>query len=146
MPTALEAKLADALLEARNWGLSIGSIDQVNDYNEVVAKVDEALEDASKVINPKATAPMGVLFLGSDVMIVDQLNRDGGETRCVIACNKKAEDALYGFAVKYLETGREIGYIRSAFGLTFYASDDVTKKDLMARVDAKKLRKNYGFV
>ncbi len=67
---------------------------------------------------------MKISYEGADVLYVDIIN-DQKQILAAIACTKKAEDALYNWQIQYMnQTGKEIGTLRTVFGLTFYAQED----------------------
>lgn len=90
---------------------------------------------------------MKVTYSGADVLFVDNLDRDGNEILTAIACTKKAEDALYHWQIQYMNrTGKEIGTLRTVFGLTFYAHADQEQKAMKEFIREKEFTTWYGHV
>jgi hypothetical protein len=86
---------------------------------------------------------MKVKYEGADVLFVPTENGP----LAAIACTEKAEITLYNWAVKYLiNTGVEIGTLRTVFGLTFYAFKEPEQKALKDFVREKNLDTYYGHV
>jgi len=90
---------------------------------------------------------MKVSYEGTDVLICDGFLAGDKPCRSVIACTKEAEDKLYTWAVRLLgKTGVEIGFVRSVFGLTFYA-DTVEKREVLNEfISEKKFKTYHGFL
>jgi len=65
---------------------------------------------------------MKVTYEGTDVLICETWAAGDTPILAVIACTKDAEDALYNWQIRYMnQTGKEIGTLRTVFGMTFYA-------------------------
>lgn len=91
---------------------------------------------------------MNVSYTGTDVLFVDgQKDQHGNDICVVIACTKEAEDALYNWQIRHMnQTGKEIGTLRTVFGLTFYAYESQEQKAMKQFIKDKEFKTYYGHV
>lgn len=89
---------------------------------------------------------MKISYEGTDVLYVDIIN-DQKIVLAAIACTKQAEDKLYDWQIHYMNrTGKEIGTIRTIFGLTFYAQEEQEQIALKTFVKEQGFETYYGQV
>jgi hypothetical protein len=92
-------------------------------------------------------AKVTITYTGTDVLFCDRFTEKGVIQRVAIACTKKAEDALYNWQIKYHNTtGKEIGTLRTVFGLSFYPQDLESIQAMEEFVREKNLDFYYGHV
>lgn len=90
---------------------------------------------------------MKVSYEGTDVLICDTFAAGDKPICAVIACTKEAEDTLYNWQIRYMnQTGKEIGTLRTVFGLTFYADTVEKREDMRKFIADSKFRTYYGHI
>lgn len=90
---------------------------------------------------------MKVSYEGTDVLICDTFASGDNPICAVIACTDEAERKLYQWQIHYLnKTGKEIGTLRTVFGLTFYADTVEKREDMRKFIADSKLRTYYGHI
>lgn len=90
---------------------------------------------------------MKVTYDEADVLFVAYLDNEGNKILAAIACSDKAEKSLYQWQIHYLiKVGKEIGTLRTVFGLTFYAFDDQEQKALKDFVSEKGFKTYHGHI
>jgi len=90
---------------------------------------------------------MKVSYEGTDVLICDTFASGDNPICAVIACTDEAESKLYNWQLQYMnKTGKEIGTLRTVFGLTFYADTVQKREDMRQFIADSKLQTYYGHI
>lgn len=90
---------------------------------------------------------MKVSYKGTDVLICDGFAPENKPICSVIACTDEAESKLYNWQLQYMNhTGKEIGTLRTVFGMTFYADTTEKREDMLKFIADSKLQTYYGHI